>query len=45
MIATYEDDDNYGTARAILEVVAGSNNNNSSSSGGGGSGDWTPPKL
>lgn len=36
VIATYEDDDNYGTARAILEVVAGSNNNNSSSSGGGG---------
>ncbi len=43
VIATYEDDDNYGTARAILEVVAGSNNNNSSSSGGGGGGRTSYP--
>ena len=43
VIATYEDDNNYGTARASLEVVAGSNNNNSSSSGGGGGGRTSYP--
>lgn len=45
VIATYEDDENYGTARAILEVVAGSNNNNSASSGGGGGGRTSYPVI
>ena len=36
VIATYEDDANYGVAHATLTVVAGSNNSSSSSGGGGG---------